>query len=160
MIDLARRLGGVLANFLEQLGGGSGMKWRLAGQDLVKDRSQTIHVGSAVGLVLPSLGLLGRHVGGCSQKLALYGSLCSGARAGAKTRPRAVDRLMFWGQRLINVRMPWHGRFGTCKRIGDSLSHACGRIGSFGQAPVQHDDLAEVSHHDILALQVAVDHAS
>src|SRR5262249_6722118 len=73
-IDLARWLGGSIANFLEQLGGGPGMKRRLAGQDLVKDRSQTVHVGSAVGLVLPSLGLLGRHVGRRSEKLAPYGS--------------------------------------------------------------------------------------
>ena len=28
---------------------------------------------------------------------------------------------------------------------------------ALGQAPVEHDDLAEVAQHDVLALQVAVD---
>ena len=159
-IDLARRLGRILANLLEQLGRGSGMKRRLAGQDLVQDCSQTVHVGAAVGLALPSLGLLGRHVGGCSQKLALHGSLGSGTRSRVKMRPLAIARCSLGGDRLFTVRLPERQRFAACKRVGDDLSPAPapGRLCLFGQAPVQHNDLAEVSHHDVLALQVAVDY--
>ncbi len=98
-------------------------------QDLEQDSPQRVDVGAAVNLIMPLFDLFGGHVA---------------------WRPQQPMGLVLLGllcqsDPLGLVSLP----FVMFLRLVDEL----------GQAPVEHDDLAEAAQNDVLGFEIAVDHA-
>ncbi len=76
----SRRGGSVVAHLADDLRRLGCDERRPAGQDLIEDGAQAVHVGPLVNQVVATLGLLGCHVRRRSEKLALHGALGPGPR--------------------------------------------------------------------------------
>lgn len=99
-----------------------------AGQQVIQRRTQAIDVRRWRQFVVPTLGLLGAHVGGRTD----------GRSHLRRRRVRPVNGV---------------GHHSGRQR------HVLVRTDHLGQAPVDHQRLAELAEHDVRRFQVAMDHA-
>ena len=116
---------------------------RSPAQDLVEDRPQGIHIAVGAELIDLAAGLLGRHVGRGAEDVPVLGAAAAGGDRGQVPRGG--------GHPLAPVAVVvLRGDLG-----GGGVRLAQGAR----QTPVDHQDLAEASDHEVARLEVAVDDA-
>jgi hypothetical protein len=105
----------------------------MAREQVIENRTERIDVGSRVDRIQVAARLLGRHVGGCSEHRA-------------RDRHQPGTGFTFGGDDRESVAR--RRSAGTMRPSGD-----------FRETPVHHVNLAEPAAHDVLRLEVAMDHS-
>jgi len=142
-------------NLLNDLGGVGAFHGRTQGEDRRQDRAQRVEVAARIQRLDFAARLLGAHVLRRAEDRARLGAL-----AGPRIKHRGPGLEGVWVRRrggAVAHRAPravWNRRPTIFPRTAFRVPHF------LGQPPIHHQHLAEVAEHDVLGLEIAMDHSA